>query len=391
MTLIRANKIYSSNALLNQNVIVSNGQKRGNFLQPINGQLAAGYQTAYKLDNNGKVWSWGSNYQYELGNGSGDSNASVSSPSLVLASNKFVQISAGQNNLLLLDYQGYAWATGAYGEGEFGNNNYTNGLSPIRAAMNRRYVGISSGYVNSLFLDSNGYAWTCGYNANGTLGTNDVISYSSPASVVGGKQFVQAVCSKWYSCYGIDRGGYAWSWGYNAYGELGNNSISNTSSPVSVVGGKKFFQISGGHDFVLALDQDGYCWSWGNNQYGQLGDNTLSSRSSPVSVVGGRKFIRIDAGNTHSLALDINGYCWSWGDNTGGKLGAALAAGNSMSSPVSVVGGLKLYGISAGYEHSLTVDSRGLVWSWGLNDAGQLGINTRVSKNSPVMVVRLFQ
>ena len=45
-------------------------------------------------------------------------------------------------------------------------------------------------------------------------------------------------------------------------------------------------------------------YTWGFNGFGQLGDNTTLSRLSPVSVVGGfTDWISVSAGSNHSLGV----------------------------------------------------------------------------------------
>ena len=83
--------------------------------------------------------------------------------------------------------------------------------------------------------------------------------------------------------------GSLFSWGYNYYGQLGDGTTTDRQSPVSVnmggvLNGKNITQISAGYYHTIALSTDGFIFSWGENNYGQLGDGTTTDRSSPVSV-----------------------------------------------------------------------------------------------------------
>ena len=91
----------------------------------------------------------------------------------------------------------------------------------------------------------------------------------------------------------------------------------------------------------LALKSDGTVWAWGANDGGQLGDNSLKDRPTPVQVKGlGGNGVLIDivaiaAGGQTSLALRADGTVWSWGVNDKGQLGNNAATKYS-TTPVQV-------------------------------------------------------
>jgi alpha-tubulin suppressor-like RCC1 family protein len=87
----------------------------------------------------------------------------------------------------------------------------------------------------------------------------------------------------------VKTNGTLWGWGSQGFGgTIGDGTVTNRSSPVSVVGGfTDWCQVSTGTGTTVGIRTNGTIWAWGCNQHGQLGDNTLVDRSSPVSVVGG--------------------------------------------------------------------------------------------------------
>ncbi len=147
--------------------------------------------------------------------------------------------------------------------------------------------------------------------------------------------------------------------------------------------------IRAGYDFSIGLKSAGAVWCWGFNTLGQLGDNTSTNKSSPVSVVGAHSFTSISAGSgaSHIMALKTTGDVWCWGLGISGQLGDNTIT--TKSSPVSVVGAHSFVAISAGSNHSVGLKSTGDVWCWGLGTSGQLGDNTITTKSSPVLVVSL--
>ncbi|HPF30891.1 MAG TPA: hypothetical protein PLO25_01080 [Candidatus Saccharibacteria bacterium] len=69
----------------------------------------------------------------------------------------------------------------------------------------------------------------------------------------------------------------AYCWGYNGFGQLGNNSLITSRVPVmvdtsGVLDGKTLSSVSVGGDFSFALDDSNTAYCWGTRIYGQLGD-----------------------------------------------------------------------------------------------------------------------
>ena len=94
--------------------------------------------------------------------------------------------------------------------------------------------------------------------------------------------------------------GQLWTWGYNALGELGDNTTICRSSPIQIAG-TTWVDIASGGYHSLARKSDGTLWTWGNNGNGQLGDNTTIYKSSPIQIAG-TTWVDIAGGSFHSLA-----------------------------------------------------------------------------------------
>ena len=284
-----------------------------------------------------------------------------------------------------------AWAWGCNSLGQSGDNTTVNKSSPVSVVGGFTDWCQVSTTRTALAIRTNGTAWGWGRGYCGLLGNNSTVSTSSPVSVVGGFTDWCQVSAGHIHSLGVRTNGTAWAWGYNQFGKLGDNTIVQKSSPVSVVGGfTDWCQIGAGQRFSLAVRQNGTAWAWGRGFQGALGDNTTADKSSPVSVVGGfTDWCQVAAGYKHSVGVRTNGTAWAWGDGGNGQLGDNTTG--SASSPVSVVGGFTDWcQVSAGYFHALAVRTTGTAWAWGENLCGKLGDNTTVNKSSPVSVVGGF-
>ena len=287
---------------------------------------------------------------------------------------------------------GKIWAWGGNSIGFLGDNTTTDKSSPIIVANGfTDWCQLSVGDNHNLGIRTNGTAWAWGGGACGRLGDNTVVNKSSPVSVVGGFTDWCQVSAGLCHSLGVRQNGTAWGWGLNASGQLGDNTVITRSSPVSVVGGFTDWCQASAHDRQsVAVRTNGTVWTWGVNFYGRLGDNTTTSKSSPVSVVGDfMDWCQVSTGLGFMLAVRQNGTAWAWGGNASGQLGDNTTV--SKSSPVSVVGGFTDWcQVSAGTNHGLAVRQDGTAWSWGLNVCGQLGIDATTNRSSPVSVAGGF-
>jgi alpha-tubulin suppressor-like RCC1 family protein len=290
-------------------------------------------------------------------------------------------------------YDGTLWSWGYNLAVNLGDGTTISRSSPVSVIGGiTDWCQVSVGGYHSLALRSNGTLWSWGGNFFGNLGDGTTINSSSPVSVVGGFTDWCQISGGGSHSLALRSNGTLWSWGAGGFGRLGTGTTITRSSPVSVIGGfTDWCQVSAGREHSVALRSNGTLWSWGRGSFGRLGDGTTINRSSPVSVVGGfTDWCQVSggggSGGFHNLALRCNGTLWSWGFGSAGQLGDGTTI--DRSSPVSVVGGFTDWcQVSGGRNHSLALRSNGTLWSWGRGSNGQLGDGTTISKSSPVSVV----
>jgi alpha-tubulin suppressor-like RCC1 family protein len=176
-----------------------------------------------------------------------------------------------------------------------------------------------------------------------------------------------------------------WAWGRNNLGQLGDGTGVNKSSPIQVGALTTWSQIAAGAFHNAAIKTDGTLWSWGQNSYyGQLGDNTNINKSSPIQVGALTTWSQIVGGANHTAAIKIDGTLWAWGLNNNGQLGDGTRV--DKSSPVQVGALVTWSKIVAGQSHTVAIKTDGTLWVWGQNNSGQLGQNNTINRSSPVQV-----
>ncbi|WP_025620196.1 chromosome condensation regulator RCC1, partial [Salinispora cortesiana] len=180
------------------------------------------------------------------------------------------------------------------------------------------------------------------------------------------------------------------AWGDNNDGELGDGTTTDSSTPVevSLPAGTTVTAIAAGHDHSLAVTSAGTALAWGDNRFGQLGDETTTDSITPVdvSLLAGTTVTAIAAGDDHSFAVTSAGAALAWGDNDRGELGDGTTTRSSTPVPVSLPAGTTVTAIAGGIAHGLALTSAGKVLAWGLNSDGQLGDGTTADSSTPVEV-----
>ena len=83
--------------------------------------------------------------------------------------------------------------------------------------------------------------------------------------------------------------------------------------------------------------------------------------------------VEVQEGKNFTIALKQNGTVWSYGLNNNGQLG--LGDNENRIEPTQIEGLDNIKEISTGYSHSLALTKDGEVYAWGENTNGQLGID----------------
>ncbi len=183
----------------------------------------------------------------------------------------------------------------------------------------------------------------------------------------------------------IKSDGTMWGWGANG-NLLGLNGVTpDQNLPVQIGTANDWATVSAGAIHSLAVKTNGTLWAWGNGQFGQLGNNVFNSATWTVTQVGtANDWLSVSAGNRFSIATKTTGTLWSWGLNNFGQLGINNIIDQAL--PVQVGTASNWVRIDAGNRHSLAVDAAGFMWAWGDNTFGQFGDGTNTSSLIPILV-----
>jgi len=180
--------------------------------------------------------------------------------------------------------------------------------------------------------------------------------------------------------------GQLWGWGFNSYGNIGDNSTTSRISPVQIGSYASWIHVAGGTvgTVTSAIKNDGTLWTWGENLYGALGLGDQSTRSSPVQVGSLTNWVSSSCGTYHSAFIKDDGTLWTTGQNLYGELGHNNTT--NRSSPVQVGSLSNWLSVSCGQYFTMAIKKDGTLWGWGGNIYGGLGDNTTTNRSSPVQI-----
>jgi hypothetical protein len=93
--------------------------------------------------------------------------------------------------------------------------------------------------------------------------------------------------------------------------------------------------------------------------------------------------VAITSGSQHGIALKADGRVWSWGYNGQGQLGDLTGTSRTLPTESFITDVLAISTSGELSSHSAAVRSDGSLWTWGKNDAGELGDGTTVTNVTP--------
>jgi len=253
------------------------------------------------------------------------------------------------------------------------------GVSVLEAWGNHSCVILGSGGMK---------CW--GSNDYGQLGDGTTVDRDAPVDVSGLSSVVSAIAiGADHTCVITDVGG-VMCWGSNNHGQLGDGTTEDRIVPVSASGlSSGAVSIEAGYYHTCAVMDTGGVKCWGHNGYGQLGDGTTEERTTPVDVAGLPSDVTaIAIGGYATCAVTPVGGMKCWGHNEDGQLGDGTT--QDRTEPVDVTGlSSAVSAAAAGANHTCAVLDTGVVQCWGVNDFGQLGDGTTEDRTAPVDVLGL--
>jgi alpha-tubulin suppressor-like RCC1 family protein len=350
--------------------------------------VSSGGRGACAVRADGTLWCWGYNNSGQLGDGA---TTNSSAPVAVAALGATVtSVSVGQTHACATKGDHSLWCWGRNTYGALGNGTTTDSDVPVQVtALGTSVAEVAAGFFQTCARKIDGTVWCWGTNSWGQLGNGTTADSSTPVQVTAlGNAAVQIALGD-YESWARKADGTLWGWGYGAEGELGTGQMSGSTTPVQVTAlGTLVAEVASGGYVTCARLTDGTMWCWGMNGDAKLGNGTTQEYSiTPEQVTAlGTNVAGISSGEVTTCARKVDGTLWCWGVNADGEVGDGTTTVRSTPQWDSSLGS-SVAQVSAGSYASCALKADGTVWCWGMDDVGQLGSGTtQVHSSTPLQV-----
>jgi alpha-tubulin suppressor-like RCC1 family protein len=280
---------------------------------------SGGYHSCVTLSS-GHVECAGYDHNGQLGDGNAEVGAE---PVEVAGLTGAVQVAAGYEQTCALLGNGHVECWGLGQSGELGNGHYLTSRTPVevQGISDATQITLGADGLHACALLATAHVKCWGSGGSGQLGNGSAANSDVPVDVLGVSEATQVSAGTAHTC-AVLSGGHVECWGDNSYGQLGDGSTTGSAVPVEVTGITDATGVAASTVHACALLATGHvkCWGSGGGD-GRLGNGTVTDSYTPVEVLGVDEAVALGAGGSQSCALLVSASVACWGDNAEGQLG----------------------------------------------------------------------
>jgi alpha-tubulin suppressor-like RCC1 family protein/endonuclease/exonuclease/phosphatase family metal-dependent hydrolase len=338
-------------------------------ITPASVSLSAGGQTTCLTRSDGTARCWGRNDYGQVGDGT---KTRRDVPAKV-ATSGWASISTSGSSTCGVKENGTLWCWGLNNYGQLGIGTGAPVKSPHQVGSSSKWATVSNAWSHTCATRTNGGLWCWGQNLWGQLGIGSVNrDRGRPQRVGTASNWRSVSAAGWHTC-ALNNAGTAFCWGHNTFGQVGDGTIANRSSPVPVKGSRTWLQLSTAWAQTCGITQTGKLFCWGFNRQGQLGDGTLTNRADPTPVASTLTWTQVTTGDGSTCATADDSRLWCWGDQRYGQVGGPATPKPEPTPTLVAALTAPVQFTSAGWLHTCAIPVGGSFSCWGNDEAGQLG------------------
>ena len=304
----------------------------GNVLDVAAGQF---HTLARKSDRT--LWASGWNGAGQIGDGTAGTPRLAPVPVTAAFVNGVETMAAGTYHSVAVDGAGSVWTWGSNTDGQLGNGTNIPSFVPVKVAGLTGIIAVAAGERHTLALSSSGALFAWGDNSFGQLGDGTTISRNTPQQIA--LNGVTRISAGARHTLVLRTDGSVWAWGDNSIGQLGDGSIASRSGPAVVPGLTSGVTAIAAGQFHSIAVKAGQLYVWGNNANGQVGDSGTATRLVPFAVPDRTDIVAVAGGARHTVALSSTNVLYAFGDNTFGQVGNRSGNYNPHGARMNVLRG----------------------------------------------------
>ena len=248
-------------------------------------KISSGDIHCLAIKSNGTLWAWGDNRDGQLGD---STKINRNKPVQIGSDSDWIDIKCGDYHSIAMKSNHTIWGWGNNTYGQYGYmGSKPNKTKPIQIGNDTDWIQISAGTYFTMYVKRDGSLWGEGLNSDFQLGDGTAANRFTPTKILAMGNNCKFISAGSHHCICILKSGALVSWGKGVVGELGNNKSTTNYvyNPTQIGFDKIWVSISASERHCVALDKNGVLWVWGSNGYGQLGDGTTKNASSPKSIL----------------------------------------------------------------------------------------------------------
>lgn len=279
------------------------------------------------LDATGGVWAWGDGGDGQLGLGTPATDDAFDdedrlAPEKITGLSNVVMISRGFDHTMALDASGNVWTWGSNGDGQIGDGTTDDRDVPVQVPGLSNVRLILGASATSYAVLDDGTVWAWGENTYGNLGGGvaDDDAHPTPTQVPGLEGVIDIAAGRDH-VVALTESGAVYTWGLNASNQAGPGE-DHVLSPLFREDVSGAIAVYGGGNQSFIEDGRGRLFGWGQNFSGNLGlidDGNMPAPTEPV--FGVEDTVSVAIGALQGLALRRDGRAFAWGWSFEGSLG----------------------------------------------------------------------